>query len=78
MGLYAYELMELRYNKLMQKKLNYQGLNDELEVILSQLQSGSLDIDEALDAYERGQVIVKELQDFLKKAENKIKKLPPA
>lgn len=60
----------------MTKTLNYQELNDELEIILGQLQSGEMDIDAALLAYERGQAIVKELQIFLKTAENKIKKLP--
>lgn len=61
----------------MTKKLSYQELNTELELILTQLQSGEMDIDDALSAYERGQIIVKELQAFLSNAENKIKKLPP-
>lgn len=56
-------------------KTNYQDLSRELDEILAKLQSSELDIDEALKAYERGMVVAKQLEDYLKTAENKITKL---
>ena len=58
-----------------QKKLSYQKLNAELDVILDELQGGELDIDAAVKKYERGMAIVKELQKYLKEAENTVKKV---
>jgi len=54
---------------------DYRKLNSELDLILSELQGGDLDIDEAVNKYQRGSEIVKELQDYLKSAENKVKKV---
>jgi exodeoxyribonuclease VII small subunit len=53
----------------------YKELSNELDEILASLQSADLDIDEALKCYERGMVIVKELEEYLKTAENKVTKL---
>ena len=58
-----------------QKKLSYQKLSTELDTILGELQGGELDIDEAVKKYERGMAIVKELQTYLKTAENTVKKV---
>jgi exodeoxyribonuclease VII small subunit len=57
------------------KKTDYKELSGELDEILSRLQSADLDIDEAVKAYERGMAIAKELEDYLKTAENKIVKI---
>ena len=57
------------------KPVDYKKLNVELDDILNRLQSGELDIDEAIKHYERGQKIVKQLQTYLKTAENKITKV---
>ena len=54
---------------------SYQSLNAELEALLTVLQSGELDIDEAVKKYQRGMEIVAELQKYLKDAENKVKKV---
>ncbi len=56
-------------------KARYQELNSELENILVKLQSDSLDIDEAVKLHERGTIIVKELEAYLKNAENKVAKI---
>ncbi len=66
----------MSYNKDMAQKIDYQALSAELEEILGRLQSGDLQIDEALKAHERGQKIIAQLQMYLKTAENSIKKLP--
>ena len=57
------------------KSLNYRKLNQELDDILGDLESGGFDIDEALKNYERGLAIVKQLEQYLKQAENKITKI---
>lgn len=59
----------------MAKVINYRELSSELDDILNKLQSGELDIDEAVKLYERGMVITKELEDYLKDAENKATKI---
>ncbi len=58
-----------------QDKLDYHELQEELDDILASLQTGALSIDDAITAFERGQTIIKELESYLKQAENKIKKL---
>jgi exodeoxyribonuclease VII small subunit len=60
------------------KKTDYTKLNAELDEILVKLQSSDLDVDEAVKAYERGMNIAKELEAYLKQAENKIKKIRKA
>lgn len=62
-------------NKMPTKKIDYQKLSEELDEILAKLQSSDLDVDEALKAYERGMDIAKELQVYLKTAENKVTKI---
>jgi exodeoxyribonuclease VII small subunit len=54
---------------------NYQELNAELEKIVQELQRDDLDIDKALEHYERGTKIVKELEKYLATAENKIQEI---
>ncbi|HVX23954.1 MAG TPA: exodeoxyribonuclease VII small subunit [Candidatus Saccharimonadales bacterium] len=57
--------------------VDYRALSTELEELLAKLQSGDLTIDEAVPAYERGLKLVKELEAYLKTAENTVKKLTP-
>lgn len=57
------------------KKIDYKGLSDELDQLLSKLQSADLDVDEAVKAYERGMEIAKRLETYLKEAENKVAKV---
>jgi len=53
----------------------YRELSQELETIVMELQRDDLDIDEALQSYARGLGIIKELETYLKTAENKVIKL---
>lgn len=57
------------------KEIDYGALNEELDVILAKLQSDDLDVNEAISLYERGMQITKDLEAYLKTAENKITKL---
>lgn len=56
------------------KETNYQALNQELAEILQKLQTEDLSVDAAISLYERGTVITKELEKYLKTAENRITK----
>lgn len=60
---------------MVQKKIDYQALNAELETILAALQQGDLDVDDAIEKYERGLELVSQLETYLKDAENTVIKL---
>lgn len=55
--------------------INYQSLNQELNSIMTRLQSEETGIDEAVKSYERGMQIIDELQAYLKQAKNKVQKI---
>ncbi len=54
---------------------NYQELTNKLQTIMTELQSGEIDLDKSLKKYEEGIKIIKELETQLKSAENKVKKI---
>lgn len=54
---------------------SYQQLSAELESIIDRMQSADIDIDAAVGAYERGMKIISKLENQLKAAENKVKKV---
>lgn len=54
------------------QKTDYKTLSSELDEILGKLQSAELNVDEAVDLYERGMKIAKELEVYLQEAENKV------
>ncbi len=55
--------------------VNYRKLHEELEAILARLETNELEVEEAIKQYQRGSEIVKQLQQYLKTAENKVKKV---
>lgn len=57
------------------KQVDYRELSHELETIVADLQRDDLDIDVALKQYQRGLEVVKQLETYLKTAENTITKL---
>lgn len=59
----------------MAKAKSYKELSDELKSVMDDLESGDLDIDEAVACYERGLEIVKLLEAYLAQAENKVVQL---
>ncbi len=59
------------------KTSSYQEMNAELAEILLDLQQENVDVDQAMQKYERGLALVTELEKYLKTAENKITKLKP-
>jgi exodeoxyribonuclease VII small subunit len=54
---------------------NYKTLSSELDTVVAELQSSDVDIDRAIELYERGQKILIEIETYLKTAETKISKL---
>ena len=55
--------------------VSYTVLKDELDGVLSRLQSEDLDIDEAVQLYKRGNELIAEVGTYLKSAQNIVKKL---
>ena len=56
------------------KTIDYQALNQELESLLAELEASN-DVEAAIKQYQRGMEIVAQLEDYLKTAENKVKKV---
>ena len=56
-------------------KPTYEVLQTELDAVMLALQQEDLDVDKALEHYRRGLELVKELEDYLKTAENSVKEL---
>lgn len=59
----------------MSKELDYRAMSDELESIVTALQQDDIDVDVAMQKYERGLELIKSLEKYLMTAENKIEKL---
>ncbi len=57
-------------------KRDYQTISNELDKVLAQLQDTEVAIDDAIDLYQQGEKLIKELEVYLKTAQNKITKLP--
>lgn len=51
---------------------SYQQLSAELDEVMATLQQEGIDIEEAVSLYERGLDLVKKLEEYIKKAENRI------
>ena len=56
-------------------KPSYQALASELDDILVELQQADLDVDVAVQKYERGLTLIKELESYLGEAENRVSEL---
>lgn len=58
--------------KLSDTPVNYIQLSEELDALLERLESGDLNVDEAVAAYERGTEILKSLQRYLEQSEQRV------
>lgn len=56
-------------------KSTYKNLNDELEALLEQMQSGDIDLDEAITKYKQALETVEKMEAYLKKAKAEIEKV---
>lgn len=55
-------------------KKTYRQLKEQLESLIEELESPSIDIDDALKTHKQAKEVIKELQDYLKNADAQIKK----
>jgi exodeoxyribonuclease VII small subunit len=53
----------------------YQQLSDELNKLIEWFESDQLNLDEAVDKYEQAMELLQKMEDHLKTAENKVKKI---
>jgi exodeoxyribonuclease VII small subunit len=60
------------------EKLSFEEALDELEDIVSQLESGELTLEETLQLFERGQALVGRCEDALNQAELRLEALQPS
>jgi exodeoxyribonuclease VII small subunit len=59
-------------------KANYIELSQELNGVMTRLEQGELDVDEAVECYDRGLQIVSILETHLSDAENRVSELRAA
>ena len=57
------------------KPLTYQQMADQLNDLIEWFESDSVNIDEAVSKYEQAMQLLAQMEDFLKAAENKVKKI---
>jgi exodeoxyribonuclease VII small subunit len=53
----------------------YQQMADELNALIECFESDQVNLDEAVDKYEQAMSLLKNMEDFLKSAENKVTKI---
>jgi exodeoxyribonuclease VII small subunit len=60
------------------EQVSYSQLRSDLDEIISRLQSEETSIDQALDLYEKGVMLVGQLKDYLSKSQNRLIKISKA
>lgn len=53
----------------------YQEMSRQLEILIEELRTNKLDIDEAISKYEESQKLISKMQKYLSTAENKVAKI---
>lgn len=56
-------------------KKSYRQLSEELAKLMEWFESGDVDLEEAIANYQKATKLIGELEDYLKNAENEIKKI---
>jgi exodeoxyribonuclease VII small subunit len=56
-------------------EVNYQQLQEKLDGLIEQLESGELGLDEAIHCYQEALDILKQLEAYLQTAENRVTQL---
>lgn len=57
------------------KAQTYQQMADQLDELIQWFESDQVNLDEAVAKYEQAMELLKRMEDFLKDAENKVKKI---
>ena len=58
-----------------QRAKNYQQMSDELATLVDWFESDQVNLDEAVRKYEQAIELLQQMEEYLKTAENKIKKV---
>ena len=66
---------EVKSTKSPVEELSFKQAQDELEQIVRSLESGTLELEESLELYERGVALLRSLKNRLETAEQKIEVL---
>ena len=66
---------EANSNRVAVEALSFKEAQDELETIVRALESGTLELEESLELYERGVALLRSLKTRLEAAEQKIEVL---
>lgn len=69
------QLMKLKESKSMEEKMKFENKLNRLDEIVDTMTKKTLPLEEALSLYEEGNKIIKELDEALKEAEDKIEKV---
>lgn len=56
-------------------KKSYRKLSDELAELLAWFEGEQVDLDQAVSKYEQAMALLKQMESYLKTAENKVKKI---
>ena len=62
-------------DNILTDEVNFESALEELESLVSQMESGDLSLDESLKAFERGVALTRHCQTALKEAELKVQTL---
>jgi exodeoxyribonuclease VII small subunit len=57
------------------KTKTYQQMADELAGLIEWFESDAVNLDEAVGKYQQAMELIKQMEDYLKTAENKVKKI---
>jgi exodeoxyribonuclease VII small subunit len=58
-----------------EKSKSYRHMSDELAELMAWFESRDVDIDEAVNKYEQAMELIGQMEEYLKTAENKIRKV---
>ncbi len=54
---------------------NYQAMTDQLNQLVEWFETDQLDLDQAVDKYQQALELLKQMEDYIKTAENRVKRI---
>ena len=60
------------------EELNFSQALQQLETLLAQLESGEIELEEAMELFEQGSALAERCREMLANAEQRLEKLAPA
>ena len=75
MVLYIVQLKKWRKTNMAEKKISFEKQIQRLDEIVEKISSKALPLEESLKLYEEGNNIIRELEEALKEAQEKVEKI---